>query len=191
MNAQEIFDKLKAEFGEAVLELKTGVPDPYIFVSAARLGDLGRFLKTSPGLAFDFLESISGVDTTEELHCVYHLFSYTHRHAIVLKVRVPYDKAELPSLSGVWHAANWHEREQYDLFGFVFTGHPDLRRLLLPEDWVGFPLRKTYEYPDEYHGIDHHRADPKEQFKALDELSKKAAEKAKAQQAAAKPADNA
>lgn len=182
MDANAIFDKLKATAGDG-LELVTDNPDPYVVVPVESLRSVAEAARRDPELAFDFLESIAGVDTGEHLWCVYHLFSYTHRHQLVLKVRCTYEQTTLPSLCDVWPAANWHEREQYDLFGFEFEGHPDLRRILLPEDWEGFPLRKAYEYPEEYHEIDHWRPDPKLQFKALDELAAKAAAKAKEQQA--------
>ncbi len=182
MDATAIFERLKARFSDAG-PLVTQNPDPYITVPADLIAEIGAFLKSEPGIELDFLESISGFDDKEKLTCVYHLFSYKHRHQIVLRLERPYDDPTIPSCAGVWQAANWHEREQYDLFGFVFTGHPDLRRILLPEDWVGWPLRKAYEYPEEYHGIDHYRPDPKEQFKALDDLlAKAAAAKEKEQQ---------
>ena len=91
---------------------------------------------------------------------VYHLFSMKHKHSLVLKVILPRWKEgrpgelpEVPSVSGIWSTADWHEREVYDLNGVYFTGHPNLRRILCPEDWVGHPLRKDYEMPLEYHGI--------------------------------------
>jgi NADH-quinone oxidoreductase subunit C len=183
VNAEEIHGRLLGKFGHGeggiVGAMVTDNPDPYIKIAAASIAEVCEFLKAE--LQFDFLESISGVDDKEKLTLVYHLFSYPHRHAIVLKAVVPYEALAVPTCTGVWAAANWHEREQYDLFGFAFTGHPDLRRILLPEDWEGFPLRKAYEYPEEYHGIDHYRPDPKEQFKALDELTAKAAARAKEQ----------
>ena len=181
MDATSIHAALAEKFGPQIKALVTANPDPYIVVEPSAIAGVCRFLKDTPGLHFDFLMSISGVDTKEKFQVVYHLFSYTHRHSIVLKIDLPYDAVKVPSVTEVWAAANWHEREQYDLFGFEFAGHPDLRRILLPEDWIGFPLRKNYEYPDEYHGIDHHRDDPKEQFKALDELVAKAKAKKEAQ----------
>ena len=98
---------------------------------------------------------MSGVDYLKDnkIQVVLHLYSYTHRHQIVAKVDVPRDNPTMPSVEGLWKAANWQEREIYDLLGVVFTGHPDLRRLLMPEDWIGHPLRKDFVEPEEYHGI--------------------------------------
>jgi len=76
------------------------------------------------------------------MEVVYHLFSYGHRHTFVLKVHLDREQPRVPTVEGVWGVANWHEREAYDLFGIVFEGHSDLRRILLPDDWVGWPLRK-------------------------------------------------
>jgi NADH-quinone oxidoreductase subunit C len=188
MEAQEIQKNLSQAFGDVTIEFVSDNPDPYWVVPVEHLRDIALYLRDTKELLFDFLESISGVDTTENVFLVYHLFSYTHRHSCVVRVNFAYSKLDVPSLSDIWPAANWHEREQYDLFGFQFEGHPDHRRLLLPEDWVGHPLLKNYEYPEEYHGIDHYRPDPKEQFKALDELAAKAAAKVREQKARETPA---
>jgi NADH-quinone oxidoreductase subunit C len=94
------------------------------------------------------------------LELIYHLWSLAHRHRLVLKVRLPRWRDDQPgqppevaSVSGVWNTADWHEREVFDLSGVRFVGHRELRRILCPEDWVGYPLRKDYEMPAEYHGI--------------------------------------
>lgn len=181
MNAESIHNRLKERFGDRIAEVVTANPDPYVVVAPQAIAEVAAYLKRDPELAFDFLESMSGVDDTEKLWLVYHLFSYKHRHSLIVKLPCPYTALDIPTCTGVWQAANWHEREQFDLFGFTFVGHPDLRRILLPEDWDGHPLRKNYEYPEEYHGIDHYRPDPKEQFKALDELAAKAAQRVKEQ----------
>ena len=94
------------------------------------------------------------------LEIVYHLYSFMHRHSLVVKVKTPRWAGEVagelpvvPSVSNVWAIADWHEREAYDLVGIEFSDHPNLRRILCPEDWVGHPLRKDYEFPLEYHGV--------------------------------------
>jgi NADH-quinone oxidoreductase subunit C len=84
---------------------------------------------------------------------VYHFFSYVHRHDLTVKIDLPRDKPVVPSVAALWPSANWQEREQFDLLGVEFTGHPDLRRILLPEDWVGHPLRKDWTEPAEYRGM--------------------------------------
>jgi len=96
-------------------------------------------------LGFDRLGMVTAIDRQEWFTLVYRLTSRSLSAAVFLKTRVPRDDAHLHSLCRVWPAANWQEREVFDLFGIVFDDHPDLRRILLPEDWVGFPLRKDYE----------------------------------------------
>ena len=107
-----------------------------------------------PELQFDYLMCLSGIDNGKNiLGVVYHLSSMQHRHKITVKVEVPADKPDVPSVSSIWPTANWHEREAYDLIGIKFIGHPDLRRMLLPEDWEGHPLRKDYKVPEFYQGM--------------------------------------
>src|SRR5262249_26257934 len=114
----------------------------------------GLFLRDDPAMQFDFMMCLSGVDYTKGmLGVVYHLTSMQHRHKITLKVDVPADNPVLPSVTPVWGSANWHEREAFDMFGLKFTGHPDLRRILLPDDWDGYPLRKDYKVPEFYQGM--------------------------------------
>ena len=89
----------------------------------------------------------------DNLAVVYHLYSYVHHHKLVVKVVVPKSNPVVKTVSDVWAAAEWHEREAYDLVGMTFEGHPDLRRILLPEDWEGHPLRKDYKVPEFYKGM--------------------------------------
>jgi NADH-quinone oxidoreductase subunit C len=173
MNTAEIVSSLEKQFGPKISGKKLDVQDPFVVVDASALVEICRFLRDDPQLRFELLNCISGVDYLEpdpkkapkagfEPHTevVYHLQSFTHKHRLTLKVNLPRWKdnkagalPEVPSLVSVWPAADWHEREVYDLSGVWFTGHPDLRRILLAEDWEGHPLRKDYEFPLEYHGI--------------------------------------
>lgn len=108
-------------------------------------------LSESPEVALDLLLTVSGVDSPDTFDSVYHLWSYTNNNELVLKVRVPKSSVKegdlpiVPSLTPRWEAANWHERETYDLVGFRYIGHPYLRRILNPWDWEGYPLRRDYK----------------------------------------------
>ena len=84
---------------------------------------------------------------------IYQLYSYPHEHAITIVVVLDRLEAQLPSLTSIWKAADWHEREVFDMFGIIFNNHPDLRRILMPADWKGFPLRKDYKPQEYYHDI--------------------------------------
>lgn len=173
MSGQAFVDRLKAGFGETITGANLTAIDPWIEVAPAGLVEVCRYLHDEPDLRFNMLNCITGVDYFEpdpkkaakldwqpHLEVVYHLWSLPHKTSLVLKVMLPRWKddregelPEVPSVSSVWRTADWHEREVYDLSGVMFTGHPDLRRILCPEDWEGYPLRKDYEMPLEYHGI--------------------------------------
>jgi len=154
MTAQEIHTILTSRFAEAILDAKLeNVPDPFIKIRTDAIKDVCEFAKTDERLQFDYLMCLSGVDFKGKLGVTYHLHSMTLRHKIVLKVEVPTETPDVPSVESVWKTANWHEREAFDLYGLNFTGHPDLRRILLPYDWEGYPLRKDYEVPEFYNGM--------------------------------------
>jgi len=149
-----IFELLQGKFGDAVAELQSeAVRPPFVVVSAASLPEIARFLRDDPAMKFDSLMCLSGVDCKDRFAVAYHLHSLAHRHYIGLKVFLPRESPSLPSVDDVWPAANFMERETFDLFGIVFEGSKDLRRILLPEDWEGHPLRKDYKYPESYHGV--------------------------------------
>lgn len=171
---QAVHAALRDRFGgEAIVALETAAIDPWIEVAAAAIELVCLFLKTDDRFAFDHLNDLCGVDYHEpdpakaarfghesHMQIVYHLSSYETKAKAVLKVRLPRwnngepgSLPEIPTVSGVWPIAEWHERECYDLLGVRFIGHPNHVRILLPEDWVGHPLRKDYEFPEEYHGI--------------------------------------
>jgi NADH-quinone oxidoreductase subunit C len=92
-------------------------------------------------------------ETPPRLEVVYHLWSYEHAHGFVLKVHLPREDPRVPTVENVWAVANWHEREGFDMFGVTFVGHSDPRRILLPDDWEGYPLRKDWVDPDFYNGM--------------------------------------
>jgi NADH-quinone oxidoreductase subunit C len=168
--ARAIFDRLATAQGDAVFgfedatarEVKDGPRDAFFRVRPADLIACARTLRDDPDLACDFLQNLTAVDwpKAETIEVVYHLFSYRHRHEIVVKTQVPRAQPRLPSLTSLWNNADWLEREQYDLLGVVFEGHPDLRRLLLPDDWVGHPMRKDYHEAAEYRGMPTTRPSP-------------------------------
>ncbi|MCJ7482287.1 MAG: NADH-quinone oxidoreductase subunit C, partial [Thermodesulfovibrionales bacterium] len=107
-----------------------------------------RFLHDDPLLSFDHLQDLTAVDYIKKkeirFEVVYNLYSIRYRHKIRIRAQVPENDPKIDSVVPIWAGANWHERECYDMFGILFTGHPDLRRILMPEDWEGFPLRKDY-----------------------------------------------
>lgn len=173
MRGEEFLADLKKKFGDKITGANLENIDPWIEVAPEGLVELCRYLRDDPNLRFDMLNCITGVDYFEpdekkaakvgwdpHLEVIYHLWSVPNKTTLVLKVILPRWKddkpGEIPELSSVcdvWPGANWHEREVFDLMGVYFTGHPMLRRILCPEDWVGHPLRKDYEQPLEYHGI--------------------------------------
>lgn len=113
-------------------------------------------LHKDPSLFFDMLSCITAVDNgpvTGTIDVIYNLYSIPFNHHIALKVTVPRDETELDSVHDIWKTANWHEREAWDMFGIKFKGHPDLRRILLPADWEGHPLRKDYKQQEYYRGV--------------------------------------
>jgi NADH-quinone oxidoreductase subunit C len=150
---KDIYDKIQQKFPDAVASRVEGVGDPYLVIKREKFIDVCRYLKTDPEMNFDYLSCVSGVDDTQTFWSVYHLYSIPKNHNCILKVDCTKDDPWVPSVVSIWPTANWHEREAYDLYGIRYEGHPDLRRILLPEDWEGHPLRKDYDFPEEYQGI--------------------------------------
>ena len=188
MKPEEIQQSLAAKFGDAVGALQPANKDPWVEVKPAQVREVCAFLKEDPQLRFDCLMNLSALDWPKQnqIHVVYHLFSYEKRHTFILKAKLDRAAPSLPSVEPVWKAADWLEREQFDLLGVQFEGHPDLRRIMLPDDWVGHPLRKDYAEQPQYHQISTTRESPLDGFIRLDEMKKRAA--AKAAEEAAKSA---
>jgi NADH-quinone oxidoreductase subunit C len=155
MSPEGIAQRLAERLGAGVLGTDVAGKHPHAVIAPGAWREAARLLWEDADLAFDFLRCLSAVDEPKEgrFACVYDLISTAHRHAFAVKVFTPREDPRLPSVAGVWPTANWHEREAYDLFGIVFDGHPEMRRILLPEDWQGHPLRKDYVFPKDYNGI--------------------------------------
>lgn len=148
MEPLTIADKIKEKFPESVLDVKESRGQVSVTLQKGRIVEICRYLHDEPELHFDYLTDLCGVDylgkKERRFVIVYLLYSIKHRHMIRLKAEVSEDDPVIDSVMPVWIGANWHEREAYDMFGIIFRGHPDLRRILLPEDWEGYPLRKDY-----------------------------------------------
>ncbi len=191
MTEEEVSARLKADFGDAVSGLSETRGDRFVVVTGDKIVDVCRFLRDTTGLEFDYCQDITAVDwpTRNVIEVVFHLYSLVHRHGIVLKVETRREDPSLPTVEGVWKAANWLEREVYDLFGVKFVGHSDLRRIMLPDDWVGHPLRKDYQEAGGFHGIGNARPEPLVQLSKITDEKRKAIAAAAAAVAAAPAAE--
>lgn len=149
----ELVSKLRSAFGP---NLQPGEVPGTIIVEAAHVREVCEYLQRDRDCYFDMLSCLTGLDNGPEaatMEVIYNLYSIPFNTHLMLRVVLPRDNPEVPSVTSVYRTANWHEREAYDLFGIQFTGHPDLRRILLPADWEGYPLRKDYRHQDYYRGV--------------------------------------
>lgn len=156
---EQIEQLLLDEFGVYITKEENIGLQNTLYIDTDKIVQVCIFLKESPATYFDFLSSITALDKGENnFELVYHLASIPYKNQLTLKIKVFQNEnteflPEVPSVSGVWKTADWHERETYDLFGIFFRNHPDLRRILLPDDWEGYPLRKNYKAADTYRGM--------------------------------------
>jgi NADH-quinone oxidoreductase subunit C len=158
----QIAGAVKEKFPDDVLSIEEFRGQVSVLVKKNNIFEICRYLRENPEFSMDHLRDLSGADylgkKDARFEVVYHLYSLGHRHMLRLRAQVPEDDCSLRTVSSIWQGAGAHERECYDLFGIVFDGHPDLRRILMPEDWEGHPLRKDYPVkgPDpenEWHGF--------------------------------------
>lgn len=165
MAPEAVLKLVQEEFADQVLEVVPAGAHPHALLRPDRWHEIALWLRDDERLGFDWLRCLSGVDHIEQgfFTLVYDLHAtgrpdrpgqlWHVRNEIAVKLRLQRDQPRVASVADVWPAAEWHEREAYDLLGIVFENHPDLRRILCCDDWAGHPLRKDYEYPLEYHGI--------------------------------------
>ncbi len=159
---EHIYILLKNNFPEnTILEASPESIQPYLVIAPSEIEKVCRFLYAHEQTYFDFLSCLTALDNGKEagtMEVIYHLYSIPYDAKMVLKVILERSSEgqtlpQVPSVSSVWQTANWHEREAFDLLGIYFLNHPDLRRILLPQDWEGHPLRKDYQHQERYHGI--------------------------------------
>lgn len=142
-----VLAKLTAGFGDDVVSTHSDFGDDTALVRRERIVDICTFLRDDPDLRFDFAMDLTGVDylgETPRFEVVYHLYSLEKRHRVRIKARLPWEDPSIDSVVSVWAGMNWYEREAFDMYGIVFRGHPDLRRILMYEAFEGHPLRKDY-----------------------------------------------
>ena len=140
---QKFPDSLQCEINEDYIGIK---PDHWLNVA--------QWLKSDPEASFDSLQCVTGTDIGEsKLDSRYNLHSMELGHLIEVRIEVSIENPKIPSIEQIWRSGDWFERETYDMYGIKYEGHRDLRRMLLPEDWEGFPLRKDYQEQETYHGI--------------------------------------
>jgi len=139
---------LQREHPEWISEVISAFGETTIVIARENIVAACAFFKSTPALEFNFLADLCGADRGPEeeprFEVNYHLFSTTKYHRLRLKVLLNEEDPHVPTVTAVWRTANWHERETYDLLGVIFDGHPDLRRILLPDDWEGHALRKDF-----------------------------------------------
>ena len=160
--AHAIAEGLREKYPEEVKEIREFAGQVSVIVRKERIREIMQYLHDTPELCFSYLRDLCGVDylgrKEPRFEVVYQLYSVSHRHMIRVRAEVPENDPSIDSVVSVWDGADWHERECYDMFGIQFRGHPDLRRILLPEDWEGHPLRKDYPLKSdlgekEWHGL--------------------------------------
>ena len=162
MTSEEIVEKIKTDQGKAINFSEVNLGDSVIFVGAERIHDIAEYLKNDPDLNFDYLSNITGADYLNEereprFEVVYELHSIEKNHSIRIRVGLDEEDPTISTVSDLWKGALYPERELFDMFGFNVEGHPNLSRLIMPEEWEGNPLRKDYPLTIEDVTFSHNR----------------------------------
>ncbi len=156
MEIAEITSLINSKFSKAILGEDFVSTPKALIIDLANVHEVLAFLHANEQTYFDSLSCLTAIDNGAEdgtMEVVYNLYSIPKNFALMVKVTLPRENPTIDSVSDIWRTANWHEREVFDLFGIQFNNHPDLRRILLPNDWVGHPLQKDYVEQDKYHGM--------------------------------------
>jgi NADH-quinone oxidoreductase subunit C len=147
MNALNPVEAARSALGDAVQDVVEYRGETTLVVDAEKIEDVCRYLHDTAGLEYNFLSDVTAVDyfpNEPRFAVCYHLYSMIHNRRLRVKAYLSGEAPRIKSLTTIWHAANFQEREAYDMMGIIFEGHPDLRRILMPEDWEGHPQRKDY-----------------------------------------------
>ena len=154
MTTEQIKNRLSDQFKSSVIK-NENLAEHQVEIKGEDWFDVAIFMKDDPKLSFDQLECITGIDTGEDgpLQTHYNLHSMEYRHKIEVVISHDRKDPKVASIEQLWRIGDWFERETYDMFGIKYTGHRDLRRILCPDDWEGWPLRKDYEAQESFHGI--------------------------------------
>ncbi len=145
-DGEQVVQRLRQKFPDAIVNTGECREQHWVELKVDRLLEICRWLRDDPSNSYDYLVDVTAThwpDDPQPMELVYHLYSYTTGDRLRIKTRVG-DQAPVPSLAGLWKSADWNEREVYDMFGISFEGHPDLRRILMPDDYTDFPLRKEF-----------------------------------------------
>ena len=162
MTSEEIVEKIKAGLADAIQDTSLPHGDAVIIVAPVSLPTVAEFLKNDSELKFDYLSDIRGVDYLLEereprFEAVYQLYSIDHQHSLRVRVGIDEDNPSVPTVSNLWKGALYPEQELFDMFGIKIEGHPKMERLIMPNDWEGFPLRKDYPLTTETVAFSHNR----------------------------------
>ncbi|MEN8263248.1 MAG: NADH-quinone oxidoreductase subunit C [Nitrospirota bacterium] len=162
MEPLEIVEKLKGKFLNEIVDVTQFRDQVFVSLKKEKIVEICRYLHDDPDIYMEYLADLCGVDYPEKRYrfeVVYNLYSLRHNHRLMLKAQLSEDDPNIDSVVEIWNGANWHEREACDMYGILFNNHPDLRRILMPEDWEGYPLRKDYPLKG-----------PEEEYKGFEEL---------------------